>query len=122
MEEKQKQMKEYVFDASGKKLGRLSTEIAIVLRGKNTPSFQPNTYPKVRVIVKNASKMLIPRTRLKGKRYKRYSGYPGGLKEETMEHLIARRGYRVIVEKAVRRMLPNNKLRDRMMRNLIVEE
>lgn len=121
MSDKKQQVKEYAFDAEGKKLGRLSTEIAMILRGKNEPSFQPNTYPKVRVVVKNASKILIPSSHLK-KTYKRYSGYPGGLKEETMGHLIERKGYRDVFEKAVRGMLPNNKLRDKMMKNLIIEE
>ncbi len=121
MAEKKQQVKEYVLDAEGKKLGRLSTEIATILRGKNEPSFQAHTYPQVRVVVKNVSKILIPSSHLK-KMYKSYSGYPGGLKEETMEHLIERRGYKVIVEKAVRGMLPNNKLRDKMMKNLIIEE
>jgi len=121
MTEKKQQVKEYVFDATGKRLGRLSTEIAIILRGKNEPSFTPNTYPNVRVVVKNASKIVIPDSHLR-ETYKRYSGYPGGLKEETMAHLIERKGYRDIFEMAVRGMLPGNKLRDKMMKNLIIEE
>ncbi len=113
--------KEYIIDASGKSLGRLSTYIANILRGKNDPSFQPNTYPNVRVIVNNASKVKIYPAQLR-KIYTRYSGYPGGLKKETMEHLIKRKGYRDIFEKAVRGMLPSNKLRDRMMKNLVINE
>jgi len=113
--------KEYVFDATGKTLGRLSTEIANILRGKNEPTFQPNQYPNVRVIIENASKVSIHPKHLE-KLYSRYSGYPGGLTQETMKHLIERKGYRDIFERAVRGMLPKNRLRDRMMKNLIINE
>ena len=118
---KEVEKKEYVFDATGKSLGRLATEIATVLRGKNLADYQANTYPDLKVIIENASKVNLNASQLK-KLYKRYSGYPGGLTEESMAHLIERKGYKDIFEKAVRGMLPSNKLRDRMMKNLIVKE
>ena len=113
--------KEYVFDATNQSLGRMATDIAMALRGKNEPSFQPNVAPDVTVVVNNASKVALSDSQLKAE-YKRYSGYPGGLKHETREHLIDRKGYREVFEKAVFGMLPNNKLRAVMMKNLIINE
>jgi len=113
--------KEYVFDAAGASLGRLSTEIAMTLRGKNEPTFEPNVAPKVRVIVNNAAQVELNQSQLDAE-YTRYSGYPGGLTRESREHTIKRKGYANIFEKAVYGMLPNNKLRAVMMNNLIINE
>lgn len=74
--------KEYTFDATGQSLGRMVTEIAMILRGKNEATFQPNVVPDVRVVVNNASHIMLNDSQLK-KEYKRYSGYPGGLKHES---------------------------------------
>ncbi len=117
----QKKKREYIFDAEGKKLGRLVSEIAAVLRGKNEPDFVPHKAPNVLVIINNASKVDLGDAALK-KEYKRYSGYPGGLTKETRKHLIARKGYRDVFEKAIYGMLPNNKLRPIMMKNIIINE
>lgn len=113
--------KEYVYDAEGQSLGRLCTKIAMDLRGKSEASFAPNVAPNVTVIVNNASKVTLSDTQLKAE-YKRYSGYPGGLKHETRGHLVDRKGYREVFEKAVFGMLPNNRLRAVMMNNLIINE
>lgn len=113
--------KEYVFDAEGKSLGRLATEIAMILRGKNEPTFTPNQVANVTVTVNNASKVSLNDSQLE-KEYKRYSGYPGGLRHESREHLIERKGFLDVFEKAVRGMLPNNRLRALMMKNLIINE
>ena len=117
----QTETKEYVFDATGGSLGRLSSEIAMILRGKNEPTFAPNVAPNVRVVVNNASQVELNDSQLKDV-YTRYSGYPGGLKHESREHLIDRKGYREVFEKAVYGMLPNNKLRAVMMKNLIIND
>lgn len=113
--------KEYTFDAAGQSLGRMVTEIAMILRGKNEPTFQPNVVPDVRVVINNASKIALNDSQLK-REYKRYSGYPGGLTHESREHVIERKGYRDVFEKAVYGMLPNNRLRSIMMKNLIINE
>lgn len=115
------QTKEYVIDATGKKLGRFATEIANILRGKDQPDYQPNKVPALKVVINNVSKIVLNQSGLT-KEYKRYSGYPGGLKHETREHLIERKGYREVLEKAVYGMLPNNRLRSVMMNNLIINE
>ena len=114
-------IKEYIFDATGKSLGRMTSEIAMILRGKNEPTFEPHKIPKVKVIINNASKVLLNDSQLKAE-YKRYSGYPGGLTEESREHAIERLGYTIVFEKAIRGMLPNNKLRPLMMKNLEINE
>ena len=118
---KENTTKEYIFDVTGKSLGRTATEIAMILRGKNEPNFAPNVVPQVRVIINNASKVSLSSSQLKAE-YKRYSGYPGGLTEEPRGHAIERLGYKIIFEKAVRGMLPNNKLRSLMMKNLEINE
>lgn len=113
--------KEYVIDATEKKLGRFATEIANVLRGKDQPDYQPNKVPALKVIVNNASKMLINQSGF-DKEYTRYSGYPGGLKHETRQRVIEKKGYREVLERAVYGMLPNNRLRAVMMNNLTINE
>ena len=113
--------REYVFDANGASLGRLATEVAMALRGKNEPDFQPNVAPNVSVVINNASKVELNNSQLQAE-YKRYSGYPGGLRHESRAHAIDRLGYKIIWEKAVYGMLPNNKLRAVMMKNLIINE
>ncbi len=113
--------REYVFDAEGKRLGHLATQIADALRGKNEPDYQPNRVPDVIVIVNNASKLDISDRKLE-EIYLSFSGYPGGLKKETRGHLLERRGYQVVVERTVYGMIPNNKLRAIMMNNLIINE
>lgn len=113
--------KEYVLDAQGKKLGRIATETAMILRGKNTPAFQPNKVSGNKVKIINAS--LVDLAPVKMERgYKRYSGYPGGQRVEKRGKLIDRRGYKVIFEKAVYGMLPANRLRTPLMKNLTIEE
>lgn len=113
--------REYIFDAEGQSLGRMVTEVAMALRGKNEPDFAPNVAPDVRVIINNASKIALNKSQLKAE-YKRYSGYPGGLRHESREHAIDRLGYKIVFEKAVYGMLPNNRLRAVMMKNLIINE
>ncbi|MFT7557528.1 MAG: large subunit ribosomal protein L13 [Planctomycetota bacterium] len=109
----------YTIDATNQKLGRIATEAAMVLRGKNLPDFAPNKMPGTIVEIINASKIDFSSMRL-DKVYTRYTGYPGGLRGETRGHLIDRRGYLPVFEHAVRGMLPNNKLRSRILKNLII--
>ena len=118
----QKTYKKIVFDAEGKKLGRLATEVAVHLMGKDLPEFARNTIPERIVEVINVSKLDITDKKKKEKEYKRYSGYPGGLKSRTMEEVIEKKGYGEVFEKAVYGMLPGNKLRPRMMKNLVIKE
>jgi len=98
-----------VVDATDQPLGRLASKIAIVLRGKHRPSFTPNADTGDFVVVINAEKIHLTGQKLDKKLWQRHSGIPGGFKEETYRHLIARRP-ELVIEKAVRGMLPKNRL------------
>lgn len=115
-------MEIYQIDASKKALGRVATEAATVLRGKNLPSFRPHLLPNVRVEIVNASKLRLPKEKRMTKTYSRYSGYPGGLKKVSMEKVIEKHGYAGPLRLAVRGMLPKNKLQGLMMTRLTIKE
>lgn len=106
-------------DAEGKVLGRLATRIATVLMGKHQPTYTPHVDGGDYVIVTNASKVVLTGRKAQQKMKLRYSGYPGGLKAESYESLLKRRP-QVIIEDAVRRMLPKSILGRQMYRKLKV--
>jgi len=113
----------YVLDAEGKTIGRVATQAAVYLMGKNTPDFKRNALPvDVTVEIKNASKASIQEAKMTQKTYSRYSGYPGGLKQPTMAQVIEKKGYAELFREAVSGMLPKNKLRSRMLTHLTVTE
>src|SRR3990167_3141403 len=112
---------EHIIDATGKKLGRVATEAAMVLRGKTSPSYEPHRLAESTVHITNASHIDLSDAKL-AEPYLRYTGYPGGLKSETRGHLIERLGYAPIFEKAIRGMLPRNTLRNEMMKHLKITE
>ncbi len=112
----------YVLDAENKTIGRVATEAAVFLMGKNTPEFARNHIPAVTVEIKNASKASIHEKKMTQKTYSRYSGFPGGLRQPTMEQVIAKHGYSELFKEAVLGMLPKNKLRSKMLQNLIITE
>ncbi|MGB3641264.1 MAG: 50S ribosomal protein L13 [Rivularia sp. (in: cyanobacteria)] len=109
----------YVVDAADQRLGRLATEIAMVLRGKNKPQFTPHMDAGDFVVVVNAEKVVVTGKKSSQKLYRRHSGRPGGMKTETFEHLQARIPERII-EKAVKGMLPKNNLGRQLFRKLKV--
>lgn len=109
----------YVVDAANKRLGRLSTEIASILRGKNKPTFTPNMDTGDFVVVINAEKVDVTGRKRSQKLYRRHSGRPGGMKVETFEQLQNRIPERII-EKAVKGMLPKNALGRKLFTNLKV--
>ena len=113
--------KEYTIDAEGKRLGKVATEAASYLIGKNSAAFARNVVPNVKVTITNAGKLDISEKR--GLEvYKSYSGYPGGQRVETLAHLGGRRGFSEAVRRTVKGMLPKNKLQSVMMKNLTVTE
>jgi large subunit ribosomal protein L13 len=107
----------YVVDAKGKTLGRLATVVADTLRGKRKPIYTPNIDTGDFVIVINAEQIVVTGNKPEQKIYYHHSGYPGGLKEETYAKLLARRPEE-IVRRAVRGMLPHNKLGRAQIRKL----
>ena len=111
----------HTIDAAGKRLGKIATEAATVLMGKDQATFAKHIIEDVRVEIQNVSKMDIPEKK-KGEIYQSYSGYPGGRKTETLEHLGERLGYAEVVRRTVRGMLPKNTHQDRLMKQLIVSE
>jgi large subunit ribosomal protein L13 len=99
----------YLVDAESKTLGRLATQIADLLRGKGKPQYTPHVDTGDFVIVVNAEKVHVTGNKLAQKIYYRHSGYPGGLRQRTLAEQLARRPEEVL-RKAVRGMLPKNKL------------
>ena len=108
-----------VVDADGATLGRLATQIATILRGKHKTTFTPSLDTGDPVIVVNAAKIKVTGNKLKDKMYVRHSGYPGGFRAENLERLLERRPEEVI-RRAVRGMLPQNRLGEQMIRKLHV--
>ena len=109
-------------DATGKKLGRLASEVAVSLLGKDDPNYAPHIVSDIQVEVENASKLDLGEKKLNEKEYAHYTGYPSGLKKETAGSLKSRKGASELVRKAVYGMLPGNKLRSRRMKRLVVTE
>ena len=109
----------YLVDAENQTLGRLATEVASVLRGKNKASYTPHLDTGDFVVVVNAEKVKVSGSKPQQKLYRRHSGRPGGMKVETFAHLQERLPER-IVEKAIKGMLPHNVLGRQMFRKLKV--
>jgi large subunit ribosomal protein L13 len=112
----------HTIDATDRTLGRVASEAAHALLGKRSTQFVKNLAMPIKVVIKNAGKMHLPARRTKGKVYSRYTGYPGGFYETTMEEMIAKKGIAAVVTKTVDGMIPRNKLRKPRMKNLSVTE
>jgi large subunit ribosomal protein L13 len=109
----------FVVDATDKTLGRLASEVAQVLRGKNKPTYTPHLDTGDFVVVINAENIRVSGNKATQKLYRRHSGRPGGMKTETFSHLQSRLPERII-EHAVRGMLPHNALGRQLFRKLKV--
>jgi len=109
-------------DATGKSVGRIATEIAKILIGKNTTAFTKNVVRDIAVEVINASKVNIKGKKLDSQVHKRFSLYPGGLTEERWATVIAKKGYSEVIKHAVEGMLPKNKLQNKRLLNLTISE
>ena len=111
----------YTIDAAGKRMGKVATEAATVLMGKNHADFSKHIMSDVLVTIENANQLDIPEKKL-GEIYQSYSGYPGGRKEETLGHLKQRLGITVALERTIGGMLPNNKHKKRLLKQLTITE
>jgi large subunit ribosomal protein L13 len=109
----------YVVDAEGKTLGRLATQVASVLRGKNKPTFTPYVDCGDYVIVINAEKVVLTGNKLDDKMYYNHSGFPGGLRERNAKTMIEKYPEEM-VERAIKGMLPHNALGRAMGKKLFV--
>jgi large subunit ribosomal protein L13 len=109
----------YMIDATNEVLGRLASEVAKILRGKNKPDFTPHVDCGDNVIIINAEKVRLTGNKVADKKYIRHTGYPGGQRSESVEHLMNRHPEKVI-EKAVKGMLPRTRLGNTIYKNLFV--
>ncbi|MGZ5333145.1 MAG: 50S ribosomal protein L13 [Solirubrobacterales bacterium] len=109
----------YVVDAQGKTLGRLATQLADILRGKRKPEYTPHCDTGDFVVVVNAEKITVTGRKLEQKRYYRHTGYPGGIRSRTLAEMLDRQPEEVI-RKAVKGMLPRNRLARQQLRKLKV--
>ncbi len=112
----------HTVDAKGKTLGRTASAVAKLLMGKDKATFERNKVTGDKVHLINVSQAKISRVKLDVKTYARYSGYPGGLTQEKMSNLAARKGYGELFKLAIYGMLPANKLRPVVMKNLTISE
>ncbi len=108
-----------LIDAEGKVLGRLASEVANILQGKDKAIYTPHTESGDYVVIVNAEKIKLTGDKLTQKTYERYSGWIGGLKIQTAQEIMEKHPEQII-EHAVKGMLPRNKMRDQLMRNLRV--
>jgi large subunit ribosomal protein L13 len=109
----------WVVDASDQTLGRLATRVATLHEGKHKPMYSPHLDTGDHVVVVNAGKVRVTGNKLVQKRYYRHSGYPGGLKEESLQALLVRKP-ELVIERAVKGMLPQNRLGRAMFKKLKV--
>src|ERR671916_1059395 len=109
----------YLVDAEGRTLGRLATEIAKVLRGKNKPQYTPHVDVGEFVVVVNAEKVVVTGKKAEQKVYRRHSGYPGGMKETSYARMMERRPEEIL-RRAVYGMMPKTRLARQQLRKLKV--
>lgn len=110
----------YTVDAKGRALGRVASEAASALLGKKSALYVKNFVLPVEVEIVNASKLVIAEKKMKQKEYTRYTGYPGGLRVQTLEMLKEKKGIEEVLRKAVDGMIPRNKLRKERMKRLSI--
>lgn len=115
------QRETHKLDATDQSLGRLATQVAVLLRGKQKPEFQPNADSGDFVTIENIKKLKVTGKKMDQKKYYHYSGYPGGLKETTLKRLVADKGMGEALRRAVWNMLPKNKQRSEMIKRLTVK-
>ncbi len=111
-----------IIDAEGKVLGRIAGAVAKELMGKNRTDYAPNKVPQTSVTIINASKTNMTEKRMLETMHEKYSGYPGGLSKKSNKNIIGAKGFAELYRLAVYSMLPANKLRALMMKNLKITE
>lgn len=112
----------YTIDAEGKKLGRVASQAAALLMGKSLPDMSKNVVADVTVHIENVSRISFNPKKVSQTKFLKHSGYRGGLYATSMEELISKKGYGELMRKTIYGMLPTNKLRSRVIKNLVVTE
>ena len=110
-----------IIDATNQSLGRLASKIAVILRGKTNPKYEPNILPEDKVTITNVAKLKLTGKKAEQKTYYHYSDYPGGMKERNLGNMMAKDPSRVL-RLAVYRMLAQNRLRAKIIKNLIIQK
>lgn len=113
------QKKYYLFDCRDKNFGRIATSVAMILQGKHKASYAPNKQEADFVVLTNISKVRFSGNKASQKMYHSFSGYPGGITSRTLGELMVSNPERIVTE-AIYNMLPKNKLRDKMMKHLLI--
>ncbi len=113
---------EYIINAAGRTLGRVASEAAKVLLAKNATNVKKNAVAKVVVRVTHTSQLIVNDKKLRQKTYHSHSGYPGSDRALSLAHVIATKGHKDALMRAVKGMLPTNTLREKRMKHLIIEE
>ena len=113
---------EYTIDAKGKTLGRIASQAAVILMGKNKADFQKNKIASHKVLITNASKIKINEKKAISTFHEKYSKYPGGIRFESVRQVADKKGYGELFKLAVHGMLPANRLRPKIMKNLKISE
>lgn len=113
----------YTIDAAGKTIGRIATEAAVLLMGKDVPAdYKKNSVRTVSVSIVNAAKISIQPKKLIQKTYHSHSGYPGSDRATPLQDIIAKKGHEEALRRAIKGMLPGNTLRDKRLKNLHIEK
>ena len=107
----------YRFDATKTPLGRLASEVTKAVQGKLLPSYRPEKISQVRIIIQNINQVAVSGKKINAKKYFRYTGYPGGIKSKRMGDLFKSNPQQFFIN-VVKNMLPNNKLRIRMIKKI----
>lgn len=114
--------KEHIIDAEGRTIGRVASDAAVLLRGKDEANFERHLVSGAKVKITNASKVKIINSKLGSIYHKHYSGHPGGMKFEMNDVVAAKKGFSELIRLAVHGMLPDNKLKPLFMKNLTISE
>ncbi|MDP3015042.1 MAG: 50S ribosomal protein L13 [bacterium] len=112
---------QYTIDATNKKLGRLASEIAVILQGKKSPKYEPRLEGEDKVFIKNINNLEVSGKKMKQKIYYRHTTQVGHLKEQTLEMLWQKKGPAEVLRRAVLHMLPKNRLKIKRIKRLIIE-
>lgn len=114
-------MKTHIIDVTGKRLGKVATQVAVLLKGKHKASYLPHVYDGDKVVIVNSDQLDIETKKSEVKMYHRYSGYPGGITSISLEKLF-KKDSREVVRQAIYGMLPKNRLRKLMLKNLEIHK
>jgi len=112
---------DYVINAENQKLGRLASQIAVILQGKQSPNYDPRLAGTDKIIIKNASKLVVTGKKAEQKIYYHHTGYMGHLRERSFKQLFAR-SPAAVLRRAVFNMLPKNRLRAKRLKRLVIQD